>query len=501
MSFAKIRPRRGTANEWSSVNPILVEGEIGIEVPDSGVGTGKVKIKFGDGVKRWNDLPYGVTGEGSGGFNPEDLPDNLLTEDDIINNATTDDPTKAVSASVAKSLQDQINDVSTDVLTKDDIVNNAVTDSADKVVSASVAKSLQDNVDTIQDTVDTIQDNVDAVQDQVDSLTTGVSNINKRNFILIGDSFGGGVISGTQTGKGWIDHFKEYTKDKYTVYNNQIPLGGVYGFASSRPFLDVLKDCETQIEDKNTITDIVVLGGTNDISVDKTLIEPAIKAFAEYCHANFPNALVKIGLVGTNISSLYGLVPYYRNCNKYGCVFIQDTLCLMCDTSYISDGTHLTQDGYDFYDPYICNAILSGNCNYKFGFHLTISNSILQNSPTVYVEITEKGYIVTFSNQTDNDFLKMSYFSFTPTTKDSFMQLIGKINLPKLFAYRTRLQNGITYEVDVVGGRYISSPSRAFSIWFDYNGDLYANLGTPFYNDLDKTQTAIVLNEPYTYLI
>ena len=456
MSFAKIRPRRGTASEWSSVNPILVEGEIGVEVPDSGVGTGKVKIKFGDGVKRWNDLPYGVTGEGSGG-----LPDNLLTEDDIINNATTDDPTKAVSA--------------------------------------SVAKSLKDNVDTVQDTVDAIQDTVDAVQDQVDSLTTDV--INKRNFILIGDSFGGGVISASQTGKGWIDHFKEYTKDKYTVYNNQIPLGGVYGFASSRPFLDVLKDCETQIEDNNTITDIVVLGGTNDISVEKTLIEPAIKVFAEYCHANFPNALVKIGLVGTNISSLYGLVPYYRNCNKYGCVFIQDTLCLMCDTSYISDGTHLTQDGYDFYDPYICNAILSGNCNYKFGFHLTISNSILQNSPTVYVEITEKGYIMSFSNQTDNDFLKMSYFSFTPTTSEAYMQLIGKINLPKLFVYRTRLQNGLSQEVAVISNRYVSSPCRAFSVWFDYNGDLYASYSTPFYNDVDKSQTAILLPEIYTYLV
>lgn len=104
MSFAKIRPRRGTASEWSSVNPVLVEGEIGIEVPDSGVGTGTVKIKFGDGVNAWNDLPYGVTN----GLGPEDLPDNLLTEDDIVNNAVTDDPVKVASASVAKNLQDQV---------------------------------------------------------------------------------------------------------------------------------------------------------------------------------------------------------------------------------------------------------------------------------------------------------------------------------------------------------------------------------------------------------
>ena len=60
MSFAKIRPRRGTANQWSNANPILAEGEIGIEVPSTGVGTGTVKIKFGDGSSHWNDLHYGI---------------------------------------------------------------------------------------------------------------------------------------------------------------------------------------------------------------------------------------------------------------------------------------------------------------------------------------------------------------------------------------------------------------------------------------------------------
>ena len=40
MSFAKIRPRRSTKTEWELINPILMEGELGIEYPDSGIGTG-----------------------------------------------------------------------------------------------------------------------------------------------------------------------------------------------------------------------------------------------------------------------------------------------------------------------------------------------------------------------------------------------------------------------------------------------------------------------------
>ena len=59
-SFKNFRPRRSTKAEWEQYNPILLEGEMGIEVPDSGSGTGLVKIKFGDGHTPWTNLPYGL---------------------------------------------------------------------------------------------------------------------------------------------------------------------------------------------------------------------------------------------------------------------------------------------------------------------------------------------------------------------------------------------------------------------------------------------------------
>ncbi len=58
--YSRIRPRRGTASEWNLYNPVLAVAEMGIECPDTGIGTGEVKIKFGDGITPWNDLPYGV---------------------------------------------------------------------------------------------------------------------------------------------------------------------------------------------------------------------------------------------------------------------------------------------------------------------------------------------------------------------------------------------------------------------------------------------------------
>ena len=63
MSFAKLRPRRGTKTEWLEFNPILMEGELGIEYPDTGIGTGLCKFKLGDGYSKWSELVYAFSAE------------------------------------------------------------------------------------------------------------------------------------------------------------------------------------------------------------------------------------------------------------------------------------------------------------------------------------------------------------------------------------------------------------------------------------------------------
>ena len=51
----QIQHRRGTAQQWHNVNPILAEGELGVE-------TDTLKIKMGDGVTDWNHLVYFTQG-------------------------------------------------------------------------------------------------------------------------------------------------------------------------------------------------------------------------------------------------------------------------------------------------------------------------------------------------------------------------------------------------------------------------------------------------------
>jgi hypothetical protein len=47
----KIQIRRGLAEDWRLSNPILAEGEFAVELDTK-------KIKQGDGLTRWNALPY-----------------------------------------------------------------------------------------------------------------------------------------------------------------------------------------------------------------------------------------------------------------------------------------------------------------------------------------------------------------------------------------------------------------------------------------------------------
>ena len=55
----KIQLRRDLAANWTGTNPVLAQGEPGVELDTK-------KMKVGDGVTAWNDLAY-ITNDVSGG--------------------------------------------------------------------------------------------------------------------------------------------------------------------------------------------------------------------------------------------------------------------------------------------------------------------------------------------------------------------------------------------------------------------------------------------------
>lgn len=56
---SRIEIRGGESEEWTNKNPILRKDEPGRERDTN-------KVKFGDGVTHWNDLPYFASSSGGG---------------------------------------------------------------------------------------------------------------------------------------------------------------------------------------------------------------------------------------------------------------------------------------------------------------------------------------------------------------------------------------------------------------------------------------------------
>ena len=59
--MTSIRHRRGTRTEWEAANPVLAEGEFGVELPSTP--DGPPKLKVGDGVRTWMQMEYLVAEE------------------------------------------------------------------------------------------------------------------------------------------------------------------------------------------------------------------------------------------------------------------------------------------------------------------------------------------------------------------------------------------------------------------------------------------------------
>jgi hypothetical protein len=82
LAIKRLQQRHDTAQNWKVKNPVLAEGEIGVET-DTG------NIKAGNGATTWNSLPYSNAGLGGGSGGGDDgyFPANameLIMEDYVV---------------------------------------------------------------------------------------------------------------------------------------------------------------------------------------------------------------------------------------------------------------------------------------------------------------------------------------------------------------------------------------------------------------------------------
>jgi hypothetical protein len=74
-----IKCRRDTTENRATTNSVLADGEFGVEK----MSDGSRKLKIGDGLTTWNNLPYFENGGGGGGGLYEILDDATIDLDNL----------------------------------------------------------------------------------------------------------------------------------------------------------------------------------------------------------------------------------------------------------------------------------------------------------------------------------------------------------------------------------------------------------------------------------
>lgn len=225
---------------------------------------------------------------------------------------------------------------------------------------------------------------------KIENNTTEINNLKTRRFIFIGDSYANGTSENTKTVKSWVD----FCKDLLNLQDNNFykfaenGAGFVNNGVSGHNFISLLQN--GTVENKNTITDIVVCGGINDVNYDYNTIETAMKNFINYCKTEFPNAIIRFGMISnTNDFSTNGMTTreklnnimirlYQLTSCQNGAVYLNGVEKVLKYYYFLSsDNIHPTENGYYFLGAAITQAILTGSVNWSFNEY---SNATLVNS-------------------------------------------------------------------------------------------------------------------------
>ncbi len=240
-----------------------------------------------------------------------------------------------------------------------------------------------------------------AVQQQANSNTTKINSLNNsnlhNNIICIGDSY----LWRTQETDSWGSWLRTYMGDNCTVTLNGLGSAGFIGTAA-KTFQQLLADVTVNNDDD--ISDIVVLGGMNDINQTDSALETAIRNFVTYAKNRFSNAQIHIGFCGwqitgfanrdANIPLLYSTIHSYQYMSvRNGANYINNIEyimpCLM-NVFYESDKIHPKTEANKEIGEAVKNYLFTGNTynrgNQAAQFNFTVdgTNFTAQNNNIIW---------------------------------------------------------------------------------------------------------------------
>ena len=244
---------------------------------------------------------------------------------------------------------------------------------------------LQNYVNTYFDSLD-IQTEINNKLDQMaesGELEEIIKQFLHNKYIFLGDSYGTGQNElGEQTNP-WTNLVPQYLGLSQNQFITNCSNGS--GFNHGKTFLVQLQEVANSIENKNEITDIVIIGGYNDRYHEVEEIKNAMSIFFKYAKSTFPFAKCKLACVGwsrvydTRQSIANSSLNAYTQCGEYGCEYLKNTEFILHDYSLFSnDKYHPNQNGQNELSRYLADAIINGSCEIVRGF-VTPTNAKTEN--------------------------------------------------------------------------------------------------------------------------
>lgn len=223
-------------------------------------------------------------------------------------------------------------------------------------------QQLQENIDALQTESRSADEALDA---RVDVLEQGTTL--KRRYILIGDSYGRGVVGpGVANVNGWTYFFKQFlnlSNDDCTIACAD---GAGFIGLQTTTFLDLLQSANAP--EPNTITDIIVAGGRNDLEGSNTAIRTAMSSFYNTAKSLYPNAIVSLCFCGcywnrenNNIDKLHNVRNLYAQDMRFKNLPQAATyMSFMSASVGGTDATHFNEDGYKALGRWIATCAIGG---------------------------------------------------------------------------------------------------------------------------------------------
>ncbi len=174
-----------------------------------------------------------------------------------------------------------------------------------------------------------LQNQVDAIRDSVN--TAKIYNGNIRKVICIGDSYLGGSGRPYAENESWGAFVRMILNNGSDTIIKGYGGSGFIGQPTASDYTYILQLTEAANEmtadEINAVSDILVQGGLNDKyglnhgTYTEYDLQQAISDFTAYAHSTFPNAMVRIGIVGWATDGLSDKINFPKMINQYRSTF------------------------------------------------------------------------------------------------------------------------------------------------------------------------------------